>query len=113
MSRLAKEVYTHDTKQYVPLTDYDIKSSFDSPIRPLYGIKYRIGLRLAYDIIVQEGQPEVYDMIVARAKREIVEYVFGEFREPISKTRLALFNRDFDSALRALDKLENQMFSPE
>ncbi len=53
MSRLAKEVYTHDTKQYVPLTDYDIKSSFDSPIRPLYGIKYRIGLRLAYDIIVQ------------------------------------------------------------
>lgn len=125
MSKLANAVYAHEARRRaaVPLDHMNVKESWhnspDSAVwNPNFLKEYRIEVGLRHNILLTEemlhaSESSALAEAVAMVKDAIIEEVFGEFRPHFRAINLALWERDFDKALKALRAMEVQMFSAE
>lgn len=118
MSRISKEIKAAGTNQRA--VRYDGYPDFLNVTKEvqalnLYdfsnrGFIYKIGLELRSQIVIDYQDSNRVGEAVNITRRRMIEYIFGEFREPIYKLRELIFKRDYDGAAKELDKIEKEMF---
>jgi hypothetical protein len=69
-----------------------------------YSIEARVGARV---FIRQQSE---LPFAIQDVKSAILEEVFGEFRGYFKEAHMALWNRDFDEAMKVLGEMERQMY---
>lgn len=123
MSELARLIKAEKTTRRVPqfsalLLDLaSVSSDFSSRGLPGdYYTEYNIGVKLGYrqlisDIDIQQHSDNILKEVERRGQEAIIQAVFGEFREPLYRLRIALYEsgtRD-SRVMELLDKLEHQL----
>jgi hypothetical protein len=123
MSELARLIKAEKTNRRVPqfstlLLDLaSVSSDFSTGGLPGdYYTEYNIGVKLGYrqlisDAAIQQHKGNILEEVERRGQQAIVEAVFGEFREPLYRLRIALYEsgtRD-SRVMELLDKLEHQL----
>ncbi len=125
MSKLANAVYAKETGRRAksPLNSVTVTESWhnspDSAVwNPRFLKEYRVEVGLRHNILLTEeiihaSESAALAEAIAMVKDAVIEEVFGEFRPHFRAINLALWNQDFDAALKALRVMEDQMFSRE
>jgi|DEB19_MinimDraft_3_1074340.scaffolds.fasta_scaffold19810_5 hypothetical protein len=123
MSELGRLIKAEKTTRRVPqfsalLLDLaSVSSNFSSRGLPGdYYTEYNIGVKLGYrqlisDIDIQQHSDNILKEVERRGQEAIIQAVFGEFREPLYRLRIALYEsgtRD-SRVMELLDKLEHQL----
>lgn len=112
MSNLSKQIQARiqNTRSAV-LEPYNITTSleYSTPVKTYTDVKFTAELGVSYrvaDSAMQVAIPEILQAV----KLSVIEKVFGEFRAPLQEIKHHLYNRDIDSALKAVQDLEVNMF---
>jgi hypothetical protein len=123
MSELARLIKAEKTTRRVPqfsalLLDLArVDSDFSTGGLPGdYYTEYNIGVKLGYrqlisDAVIQQHKDSILKEVEQRGQQAIIQAVFGEFREPLYRLRIALYEsgtRD-SRVMELLDKLEHQL----
>lgn len=113
MSRITDEIKAHQFDKRVNIEgSYSDLCKIDSAhwtIDYSYGWMYRIGVNLENRVVIKDG--DNHDYYLHKTRRDVAEFIFGEFREHIRILNKALYNRDYDKALEASDKIYDTMFN--
>jgi hypothetical protein len=123
MSELARLIKAEKTTRRVPyfqplLLDLaSVSSDFSSRGLPGdYYTEYNIGVKLGYrqlisDIDIQPHSDNILKEVERRGQEAIIQAVFGEFREPLYRLRIALYESGIRDSrvIELLDKLEHQL----
>jgi len=123
MSELARLIKAEKTTRRVPqfsalLLDLaSVSSDFSTGGLPGdYYTEYNIGVKLGYrqlvsDVAIHQHKGNILEEVERRGQQAIVEAVFGEFREPLYRLRIALYESGIRDSrvMELLDKLEHQL----
>ena len=75
------------------------------------GRRYHIGVELHASTVFDDNiSGEKLNRAIQQTKRLIAEEVFGEFRNPIYRLQVAIFERDLDKAHAITEEILKQMF---
>lgn len=81
-----------------------------------YYTEYNIGVKLGYRqlisaVDIQQHGDNILEEVERRGQEAIIQAVFGEFREPLYRLRIALYESGTKDSrvMELLDKLEHQL----
>lgn len=77
-------------------------------VEPHVSYEYKIAANISCTAIISDK--DNFEKIIKNIKYTIVSNVYGEFLPHLNSIRMALYTRDFDAALEAVDLLEKEMF---
>lgn len=111
MSKLSEHIKAHAVGRVPPPTSRYVHVKVEAALESgpyASSTRYRVGVELSAIVIAEVAN---LDRRIDQARRSLLDHVFGEFRSPLMRARLAVANRDFEEADDILQQIEESMLS--